>query len=782
MEVWVNNIEILAPAGSPDALKTAINHGANAVYLGLQDFNARISADNFTTENIAEYVKLAHLFGVKVYLTVNTLVNNDEMPKLLKTVESAVLAKVDAYLVQDLGVANALKHCFPGINLHASTQLGVHNLEGAKVAQKLGFSRVVLSREAKLEDIKLIKQNTNLEIEYFVQGALCIAFSGNCYFSGMMQDESGNRGRCKQYCRMKYTSNQNTENNTEKYLLSARDLCLLKNLQTLIDAGVTSFKIEGRLRREGYVAQAVDSYKNALAALFENQKFDIENETFKLKKVFSRGDFNTDAYLFSKVPDDVVNKNTQNHLGIEIGEVLKVEPFKDLFKVVIKSKHKLTQGDGLKFLNNGVQVCSLGVGNVEILSNNTYAIYTKHKIKQGFGVNLILDFATESKLVEQTKKLGISIKIDAFCGKKLECCLTFGDVCAKFVSDVDLQQAQNCPTTKQQIVEQFSKLGDTHFVLDKIEVNTDNVFVPKSVLNNFRREATKKLEECIVLNNEKQIVAKIDQKMIKIFEKPTTNQTINSNFDDIVVFDETQTDFLLKNKELFKNKLLAFSPSTFNTKCVDTVCKKLKDFSLGLDLPIIANYLDMQNINEILQKHKNMFVVSNNIYGLNFLDSRKVFAGIGMNVFSDYSISFLNSLGVLGEVVSVEQQLDKITTKQNIWFYTLGFVPLMTFAHCPYKTINCTTCNECTYKSGLKFFDVLDNQFGVRRYVLSQCYFQLQNSTLTNAVSKNILHQFWDLRGFDEDKLKNLEIALTTNPKQKIHKSESFGKLYSAVK
>ena len=228
----MNNLEILAPAGNPSALKTAINHCANAVYLGLQNFNARISADNFTTDNIASYVNFAHKFGVKVYVTVNTLVNNSEMPELIETVRSAVNAHVDAFLVQDFGIASVLFKCFPGINLHASTQMGVHNLYGAQMAEKMGFTRVVLSREAKLEDIKQIKQHTNLEIEYFVQGALCIAFSGNCYFSGMMQDDSGNRGRCKQYCRMKYSANFNTKDNTEKYLLSARDLCLLKNLET----------------------------------------------------------------------------------------------------------------------------------------------------------------------------------------------------------------------------------------------------------------------------------------------------------------------------------------------------------------------------------------------------------------------------------------------------------------------------------------------------------------------------------------------------------------------
>ena len=777
----MNKIEILAPAGSPEALKTAINHGADAVYLGLQDFNARISADNFTRENIKEYVRYAHTFGTKVYLTVNTLVNDDEMPKLINTVKSAVEAKVDAYLVQDLGIFNVLKNCFTGINLHASTQLGVHNLEGAKVAESLGFTRVVLSREAKLEDIKQIKQNTNLEIEYFVQGALCIAFSGNCYFSGMMQDDSGNRGRCKQYCRMKYTSNQNAENNTEKYLLSARDLCLLKNLQTLIDAGVTSFKIEGRLRREGYVAQAVDSYKNALKTLNNNKMLDIEEEIFRLKKVFSRGDFNTDAYLNPGVPDEVVNKDVQNHLGISIGKVLKIEPFKNLLKVSIKSSHELNEGDGLKFLDKGVQVCSLGVGNVEKQSNNIYVIYTKHKLKVGFDVNLILDNVVETGLVAKIRKLPLSVEIEAFSGKKLQCVLFSGEHKTKFISNVLLEEAKNCPTSKDQIVEQFSKLGDTYFDIEKCDVKCDNIFIPKSVLNNFRREAVEKLVSCIVFENEQRIVAKIDEKTIKNFEKLKIASKHKTDINNVVIFDEKQTRFLVENKKLFENKILMFSPTSFDLTNIKNVLKNFKGQQVGINLPIIANHKDLLVLNKVLED-KNLYVLSNNLYGLSYLKNHQVIAGAGMNVFNDYSISFLNKLGIVGEVVSVEQQFDRIETKQNVFAYTLGFVPLMTFAHCPYKTINETTCKTCTYKSGLTYKDVLGNEFLIRRYILSQCYFQILNSSLINAFSSDFENQCWDLRNFGEDMLKTLKNVIETGKKQKLFKLETSGKLYASVK
>ena len=198
-----NNLELLAPVGSMDNLKVAVSSGADAVYLGMQNFNARDKADNFTAENIKEVVDYCHLHNVKVYLTVNTIIKDNEINMLVDTIKSAVEANVDAYIVQDLGVATLLKNTFVNINLHASTQMGVHNLKGAKLIEEFGFSRVVLSRETTLEDIKQIAQNTKLEIEYFVQGALCVAFSGNCYLSSILHGQSGNRGKCLQLCRLK---------------------------------------------------------------------------------------------------------------------------------------------------------------------------------------------------------------------------------------------------------------------------------------------------------------------------------------------------------------------------------------------------------------------------------------------------------------------------------------------------------------------------------------------------------------------------------------------------
>lgn len=768
--------ELLAPVGNWGMLNTAINSGADAVYLGLQNFNARMSADNFNDENIKDCVKLCHSHGIRVFVTLNTLANNDEMKQVLETVKTAVEAKVDAFIVQDFGIVNVLKNCFEGIELHASTQMGIHNLEGAKIAESLGIKRIVLSRETKLEDIKQIHKNTNLELEFFVQGALCVAFSGNCYFSSFMQDESGNRGRCKQFCRMKYVASTD-KNCEEQYLLSARDLCLIENLKELIDAGICSFKIEGRLRREGYVAQTVQSYRLALDCLKNNKIFDINKEKFLLKKVFSRGDFLERAYLDTGVPDDVINPKTQNHLGIFVGKVLDVKPFKDLFKVTINSTHKLSFGDGLKFLDGEKQMFSLGVGNVEELGNNNYNIFTKHKIKPGFNVNLILDSVFEENLLKKTKKIDFSAQIFAFAGKPISCTLESENVKTTFEGCV-LEPAKNAPTTKEEIETQFKKLGTTDFNLTKLEISCDNVFVPKSVLNGFRRNALEMLKNKIIDSFEKNINVKTNEKEIDNYKKFKAAKTdaLNKN---VLIFDEDNFEQLKQNKEFLKDSILIFSPQNFAAANFDDFEKEFDDFEIGLNLPIIANFEDTKIIKNILEKHKNFWVVANNLWGFCFAKIHKLIAGTNMNVFSDFSKQTLQNLGAKICTLSIEQELKNV--ESEFLLYGFGFATLMTFAHCPFKTLNKNSCQNCTFDKSLFYSDINQNKFKIRRIKLSQCYFELLNSNAINNIGLFKEKMMLDLRNIDDEKLKQIAKNLSLNNKLKLFKNEINGKIFKQV-
>lgn len=282
--------EILAPAGGKEQLKAAVRCGANAVYLGTGDFNARRNAENFSGDALFEAVKYCHSFGVKVYVALNTLVFDKECPALYKTVADIAKSGADAVIVQDFAAIKAVKDVCPSLHLHASTQMAVHNLEGALLLSSLGFSRAVLAREMSLEEIKAVAKNTSLETEVFVHGAHCMSVSGNCYISAMFGERSGNRGKCAQVCRLDWKSS------CRNAALSLKDMSYLDSLGELKDAGVSSFKIEGRMKRPEYVAAAVESAKKALSG----ERYDKE----LLKSVFSRSGF-TDGYLKGKRTADM---------------------------------------------------------------------------------------------------------------------------------------------------------------------------------------------------------------------------------------------------------------------------------------------------------------------------------------------------------------------------------------------------------------------------------------------------------------------------------------------
>lgn len=355
------DIEILAPAGNMSALKAAVACGANAVYLGSGNFNARSKADNFTDEGLRLAVLYCHERGVKVYLTVNTLVKKSELEDAVKTVRKSREAGVDAYLVQDLGLFMRLRSEFPDISLHASTQLGIHNLPGAKYAEKMGFDRIVLSREVLSSDIKSIHDNTSLEIEAFVHGAHCISFSGNCYFSSLVSGYSGNRGKCLQLCRKKYSLGDG-KRSAAGYMLSAKDMCLLKDVQELAPLGVTSFKIEGRLRSAEYAGIASETYAKALCGKATSDDED------RLKTVFNRGDF-SHAYIREDRPD-IVYPAQQNNIGRCVGKIKALRG-----KEAIPDRaFRPTFGDGFKILRKGRECGSASVISGRIVCNGSAAV------------------------------------------------------------------------------------------------------------------------------------------------------------------------------------------------------------------------------------------------------------------------------------------------------------------------------------------------------------------------------------------------------------------------
>ncbi len=737
-------LELLAPAGDLKSFEAAINCGADAVYLGLSDFNARKKAENFSAENFGDIVNKAHFYGVKVYVTVNTLVRDCEMPQLISLVKAAVEARADAFIVQDLGAAQRLKSAFPDIVLHASTQLGIHNLYGARIAEKLGFKRVVLSRETTVDDIRAIRDGTSLEIEFFVQGALCVAFSGNCYLSAVEQNASGNRGLCKQLCRLPYRA-ETAGKSAEGFLLSAKDLCLADSIRELASAGVTSFKIEGRLRREGYVASAVSVYRRLIDGADNAKLSDSDRET--LKTAFCRGvGYLERAYLDGNA-SDVIEKDFNNHTGVEVGRVLDVEPFKtDLYRVTVSSRLPLSGGDGLKFFSasakadrrsgqnlksaesgggrvdnaEGIkfrETASIGLGDVKSCGKEQYVFVTKTEIKKGWRVHLISSEERDCALLSRRRNVGVRLRVTAIAGEPLSVFATTDTASVTQLGDI-CERARTSPLSVDNIRAQMSKAGDSGFEIISCEVETDGVFVAKSILNAARRTALETLAERIITAN-----GMADIK-INTSELLFANSTLNVEYDKLnLLFVHNDDLGAFKSGGRFDSKTLDFTvlcPFEYTAEEIERAAIRTgvsKD-KIALRLPVIANGLDLMLLDKALGSLPWLKVlVSENIYGFSYADKGyRVIAGAGHNVLNGFAEKVCKNLGAEAVLPSLEsEERDGIGGDE---------LPLMTFAHCPYKTVFGNGCGNCKYKEGMAIWRGT-HKYSVRRAKLHNCYFGL---------------------------------------------------------
>ena len=493
----MNRPELLAPAGTKLAFINAINAGANAIYMAGHQYGARAFAENFTEEDLKEAIAYAHLRGVSVFIVVNTLTFDDEVADLLAYTDNLVENHVDALIVQDIGMIKLLASRYPDLSIHASTQINAHHVSQVKFLKSLGVKRVILARETDLETIKDIKRQVNIELEVFIHGALCIAYSGNCLISSILNDRSGNRGECAYNCRLPYALVEDQSVIGESsYLMSAKDLMTLEHVNELIEAGIHSFKIEGRMRKKEYVAQAVSSYRKAIDAYFSHQKVDLAFEIDKLKRVFNR-DY-TKGFMLHETPKDLNNAFRPNHLGVKIGEVIDYQQNYALITLT----ESLENGDGFRIIGD------VDYGNIVTfmkLKNNTVVkvAYPKQtvwlKVKEAVSIGSAI-YKTADSLLEKDLQIyqhtGFKIVplkgyVKAFSGTHLE--FELSDELGHTVhvrSHEVLQQALTKPLLKSQLAEQFSKIGGTPFYLETLEVFSDELsFISVSEINQMRREA-----------------------------------------------------------------------------------------------------------------------------------------------------------------------------------------------------------------------------------------------------------------------------------------------------
>lgn len=764
-------LEILAPSGDYQSLLAALNAGADAIYLGLSNFNARAKAENFTKENIKETVRLIHLYGAKCYVTINTLVKDEEYKELISLLKCAVKAKVDAYIVQDLGVARVMKECFPSINIHASTQMGISNLNGALFAEAFGFSRIVLARETKLEDIKLIRQYTNLEIEYFCHGALCVSYSGNCYLSSFLHQMSGNRGKCLQLCRLEY----NSSNSDKGYFLSAKDLCLINEMEELIDAGVTSFKIEGRMKHPGYVARTVSEYKKALEYAKKHKKYDTKNAILSLKESFVRGDYLYGAYLDKSTPDMAISKKNQNHMGVKIGKVISSSKFKDVFEIKIFSNRQIHKGDGLKFFVDGNEICSLGVGNVNI-DKNTIKIYSKNKIANGADVHLILNAEKENEILSNKRKMHIRAKVIAIASSLLRVEFEYKGIKAYEESEMPLEKAHSNPTSKEDIVRQVDKMGEEPFIIDQIDVEENGVFIPKSIINDTRRKAIEKLKEAIIAENERDIYDFIDEERCE----QVLDEEVKFDYSKKIIISDNVN--LLSSLDRKDEYLIVFAPSIYNESTVQKGLDELKEkgfINLAIYQPLIMLSSEQKVLDNVLMENKGLVLYGNNVSCLNYaLNGEKVIVSPSLNVFSKQSLKTYKEICVLNVVSSLEVNKEFLDKHKDIYAYMIGYNTLMNFVHCPYKTIHENKCNKCSFDDSLMY-----EGYSIRRCKQELCSFELINKRMINTFNVLLNKAVIDFRGLKKSEVEYINSRLNDNCDFiKLNENEYLGVLNKVVK
>ncbi len=663
-------MKILSPAGNFESLKMAVYNGADEVYLGINDFNARNNIDGFSIQNLKVAVDFAHVFDVKVCLAINILFSSEEMQSAFDSIVDAYNVGVDAFIIQDIGLVSLVKNFYPQIEIHASTQMGLHNLEGVKAVEKFGFKRVVLARETPLNEIKRIRQNSDVEIEYFAQGALCVSFSGNCYLSSYLCNASGNRGRCKQLCRLPYSFEKDGKTIKKGYLLSAKDFNMLDRLQDLKQAGVDVLKIEGRARRPFYVAMATREYYNALHGKKPNE----ENLKLAFNRNYTKGYFDGNGNIISGI---------QNHIGVFVGQVVYGKTFNEVF---ITSNRKLSPKSTFKFFVGDKEMSTISAYDLKEIGKGKYRLTTTQKVETGQKVNLIVDAAFESEILSQTKRRQVDIKAFAKVGENIKAQINlngklievFGAIC---------EQAKKQPITQADLQENFNKSDLFEAKVDVVAL--DEIFMPKQKLNEFRRD----------------VFARIFDELTTTYYHDVRKIELNCDY-KAIRFDDFQIVESLDEK--FEKNKIVYSPSFYDLQDIKDFKRKCenKGKKAFLDIPNFALEKDVELLGKIIDETKIPIVV-NNYYALGF--NTEIVIGAGLNVYNDFAAAVYDR-----PIITAEGD---VSTKIDF--------PYMTLRHCPMKSHLGADCANCPYCDGYAYRMDNGKVLKLKRKKLSSCTFYL---------------------------------------------------------
>ncbi len=679
----MEKIELLAPAGNFEALKAAVEAGADAVYLAGSHFGARAYAGNFSNDELEKAVEFAHLRNVAVHVTVNTIVSNEEFDDLEKYLQFLNKINVDAVLVQDLGVASFVRQVAPELILHSSTQMTVHSLEGVKILESLGFKRIVLARELSLTEIKNICENSSAEIEIFMHGALCVCYSGQCLMS---------RGQCAQPCRLPYelVDENGVEllKNAGKYLLSPKDLNTIEILPKIIGTGVNSLKIEGRMKRPEYVAIVVETYRKAIDSFYKDrgnfQVKDVENRN--LAQIFNR-DFTT-AYLEKPQGKDMISDKRPNNRGLLIGRVVNV----DNDSISIKMAEKINLGDQLEiWIKVGGRV-TISVKDYEIngeictikTAENIRGVKVHDRVFKIFDAELTKHARKFFTSAAPIRKIPLTGRVSAKISEpfKLRLAISWSDpddfveAETKFI----VEPAKNQPLTVDKISSQLCRTGNSIFDLHDCVYNIDdNIMVPISEINDVRRRVIKKLEDEQLAMSKIKVIHKnyhdynlnYTENLKKINFEPynakNTNLIIHADtIEKLTISIKSGADEILFGGESYNHEKILPKIYQNAIEIAHNFGKKIY-----IATPRIVRNDEQSEIEEILKSvDKANGVYVHNVATLNLakkLTNLPIRTDFSLITFNSETIKFLNFIGVEGVTLSPELTLEqiKILTKKS---------------------------------------------------------------------------------------------------------------------
>ena len=685
----MRDVELLAPVGSFEALKAAVQNGANAVYLGGKDFGARASANNFDRDELKEAVKYAHIRGVQVFVTTNTLRKENEIEDFLEYAKFLYDIDVDAIILQDIGMARLIKRELPDFELHASTQMVAHSLEDVKYLESVGFDRVVLAREVTVEEIKYICDNCKADIEVFVHGALCVCYSGQCLMSSMIGNRSGNRGRCAQPCRQRYelidVYTGEVVNSNGDYLLSPRDLNAIEEIDKVIDAGVHSLKIEGRMKRPEYVATVIDGYRKTIDEYLATNKLNVSDETINdLYTIFNRKF--TKGLLLGDVGKDMMNSQLPNNQGLYVGTV--VDYNKKAKRLKIKLVNTLKKGDGIN-LGGGTIGRIIKNGNIETIGykGETIELDFVGEARKG----QIVFKTSDSELMDRVQatftqdkefvKNIIDAKITIKLGQKP--ILTLKDRHsneATIEGDKIVEEAMKVALSKEKVETQLRKLGNTPYELDLLEIELDdNVSLPISLLNQMRRD-------CIEL---------LDKERVSIKNRKYKNKIVK--YKPVLYNRNKQQEISVKVKNLEQlESALECGVDRIYYEDTNTIDK-------GMSLAMKYNKKVIYSAPRIIRnKEYNHLAKANNAgvesvqvgnYGsIDYFKDKKLNIDYYLNAFNSETINYYKEIGADTLCISQELNINEIKetikyTDINIESVVYGYTPLMITEYCPMGVI-----------------------------------------------------------------------------------------------